>query len=478
MPKNTENFKVELKGFLEARGFDGLTFMDARGNSVSPEESDQIQFHYHNGNYDYGTVTITVLNNVVTVLFNQSVVNNSKSKVDPEFTNFLIDLKSYALRNGQMTFKTDNMDKLSDIMKTRDSEKKQEQLDEGYYGTRYTSYSDSTPATIKMIIKHSRALDETDQRFRHIEKIFLENEAGERLLLRTNKPSIGRAFARHLAEGGEYNDDRWKHINELAEDATKLGAFVRATKSGQFNESVQMVVEEATIKYHQLRENIRRIQNTRGYNQYFENWQPSLMEQDTTPDLSKLFTTSRLDPRIENALPVLNRMNIRVSEVAETTEFEAWADNIIDESIQPYTRVQSDELVELLGPNSEELPLGPDAINAIGELSDLIDDEELYDHLRRVAAADPDNDARPVIMSWIEEHSDQQEYADILDQLSSDDEEEPEEEPEMPEEEPEEEPEMPQEPAMPNPTQSASPPLAERREDDFISRLRRLSGMK
>ena len=327
-------------------------------------------------------------------------------------------LKDWSLRNGQMGFSIQNLDRLGVDMRKRKIQKNEENILEGYYGTRHTSYSDNTP-TIKMIIKHSKALDEGDQRYRNIEKIFLENELGERVLVPSKKPSVGRAFARHLAEGGQYNDERWNHIREISEDIGKLGGFVRATRSGQFNESVVSVVNEAANHYQSLRETIKRISGSRGYNHYFESWQPTLMETEVEQDYAGMFSASRLDPRIESAIPVLKKLNISVGELSEASEFESWANSIV-EGRSPEMDKNIDDLVKLLQGDGE-LPVGADAMSIKGQLEDIIVDYDhrdlLFSELEDVARADPDNDAKPVITSWLQKHCDEEFYGDVLDKL-------------------------------------------------------------
>jgi hypothetical protein len=300
---------------------------------------------------------------------------------------------------------------------------------EGYYGTKNTSYSDNVPTTIKMIIKHNRPIGEGDQRFRHIARIFLESETGARWPVPTVKPSVARVFARHLAEGGDYNDERWNHITQISEDVDSLSGFVRATKNKQFNESATRVVGEVTEQWSNLKKTIKQLSGTRGYHNYFESWTPQLMESDC--DASSLmghFTNSSIDPRIERALPVLARMNISVTEISEAEDFKNWADSILDEALakqdsvvsetdQPDLRGQRDKLLSLLGGESEPMPVGPDAINAIGLLSDVIEDPVLNRRLARIASVNPDQDARDTVIAWMREQSNNTVYDEVIDEI-------------------------------------------------------------
>lgn len=293
----------------------------------------------------------------------------------------------------------------------------QTKLDEGYYGNKKMSYSDDTP-TVKMVIKHNKQIEETDQRFRHIEKIFLETSDGERFSVPTNKPSRARMFARHIAEGGEYKDERWSHITEICEDLDKLGGFVRAThnKREQFNESAQRMISEAVEQYQQLRETVKRLSGTKGYNKYFESYEPKVILEDDS-DLSEAFMHSSIDTRIESALPVLSKFGIKMGKINESDMFSEWADSLVSEALDPDSPRQVEALVELL---SDMIPVGPNAEVAIGELNDVIEDDELYNRLRRAAKADPDSDARPQIIAWMQEQDDEK-YRQALDKIEADD---------------------------------------------------------
>jgi hypothetical protein len=204
------------------------------------------------------------------------------------------------------------------------------QLAEGYYATgKKSSYSDAIPQ-VKIILQHSRQLEEGERRYRAIDRIFVENANGERFLLDTKKPGLARVYARHIAEGGTPYDEQGKHIHSLVEEYTKMAGFVRATRNSQFNESTQSLVNEGVNHYNNLREQLHKMSGHRGYNAYFESWSPTLTEDEDTTDLSEMFASNELDPRIESVMPILRKLNKTISEMSETTELESWADSIIE----------------------------------------------------------------------------------------------------------------------------------------------------
>ena len=163
--------------------------------------------------------------------------------------------------------------------------KKEDHLNEGYYALgKQRSYNDSIP-TVKLLIQHTRQLEEGEQRFRNIAKIFVENAGGERFLLPTNRPGLARVFARHIAEGGTPYDDKGRHITSLVEEYTQMAGFVRAARNGQFNESALRLVNEGLLHYNNLRMTLQGMTSHRGYNTYFESYTPVLNE-ETDDDVS------------------------------------------------------------------------------------------------------------------------------------------------------------------------------------------------
>lgn len=420
MPTSNSSLNSNLYDLLVSQGYT-VTSIDSSGKSVPvPEEADIFQFHFHKDDVDYGTVTVSVDGkNQLIVYANDKVANSPSSDENKEdsWVQFLKKLKKFATRR-QLSFKVTNMNKLENDMKVREYNKR---LDESYWGNRNTSWNDSCPKTIKIMIKHSKPIEEGDARYRHISKIFLETDQGERILVPSTKPGIARVFARHIAEGGEYNDQRWSHIKQLSEEVNTLGQFIRATASQQFNESVDAVITEAKEVYKKLRENLRSMRGSRGYNNYFENWVTQPVEENDTQYLSEIFTQSKIDPRIQQALPLLAKINVFRPEMNETQEFESWANDIIStvtEDLIPQTPVQQEKLINLLNTNDKVLAVGPDGINAIAALEDIIENSELNERLKNASYQDSDRDARPIIIGWMEEQPGK-EFANILAVINS-----------------------------------------------------------
>jgi len=339
MPTNTESLNRELFRLLSKYKPKPL---DAEGKSTPiPDEADIFKFEFTKDGEDYGTVYVTLdEDRVLTVYFGDDVADSPDEKTpkldyDDTWTGLLHQLSAWRMTKGLKGFDTQNKDRVGDDMARRNHMRNKDKIAEGYYATgKKSSYSDAVPS-VKIVIEHSRVIEEGEQRYRNINRIFLENQAGERYLLDTKKPGIARVYARHIAEGGKVNDDRWSHIGSLCEEYQKMAGFVRATRNGQFNESAQSLVNEGIAHYASLRESLSRMTGKRGYNAYFESWTPSLMEDGTEENnLNELFVQETLDPRIESVMPILNRIHKKVAESVidkELNKLAEWADSLVEE---------------------------------------------------------------------------------------------------------------------------------------------------
>ena len=354
MPKNTESLNRSLFDLLHSKGFDP-TMLDTSGKEIpTPEEADVFQFNFVKDGEDYGKVTISVdgLHKLV-IYFSDDIASSEKEEGhggDESWYKVLNQLKRFS-QKYQLSFELRNVDHLKHDMAKREYMKKQERISEGYYPMgKKASYSDAVPS-VKIILQHTRQIEEGEQRYRNIAKIFLENQEGERFLAPTVKPGVARVYGRLIAEGDKPHGERWNHVTSLVEEYQKMGAFVRATRNGQFNESAQRLVNEGINHYQGLRETLGRMTGHRGYNSYFESWTPSLMEDETEEtNLNELFVQETLDPRIESVMPILNKLQKKVAEMKEVNELSEWADSLSEapdlaEGLDIEKRARLDDLI-------------------------------------------------------------------------------------------------------------------------------------
>ena len=313
--------------------------MNAQNQRVkASQEADVIQFEFTKDGESYGTAWVTVDDAQNIIVYYDSEQQDSPSTTTPgveyddSWTGFLKHLKNWAQRR-QMSFELANKDRLGDDMRQREYYKMKERLGESYHPMgKKASYNDAVP-NVKIVLQHNRSLEEGEARFRNVARIYLENVDGERFLAPTTRPGIARVYARHIAEGGLPNDDKWNHIKSICEDYNKMAGFVRATRNGQFNESAQQLVQEGVNHYNNLRETLHKLTTHKGYHNYFESYTPPLMEGEGE-DLSEMFMSSSMDPRIEAAMPILSRLQKPINEMSEVDSLAEWADNIISEKLE------------------------------------------------------------------------------------------------------------------------------------------------
>lgn len=351
MTVRKEKINRELYGFLKSHGYKPQGFLSSGASSGIPEKADFFQFDFTYDGKTYGTVSVSIDGTGKMTVYSGDDVESSpkaSSHDSISFTALRRYLSKFRYAKGLKSFQLADTDDLEPDMKKREHDTSNS-LNEGYYPiNKKTSYSDNVPST-KIILQHNRVMEEGEQRFRSIEKIFVENAQGERFLLPTNKPGIARVYARHISEGGTPYDERGQHITSLCEEYQKMAGFVRATKNKQFNESAQSLINEGLNHYNSLRETLYKMSGKRGYTEYFNNYKPALVENEETEDLTEMFQESTLDPRIANVMNVLSKLKKKApiaKPIKQVNELEDWVNEVIEG--------RSDEMDDEYNPETDD----------------------------------------------------------------------------------------------------------------------------
>ena len=408
----------QLFDLLVSRDFDP-ELLDVKGMpATDPTEADIFNFDFRaESGKDYGTVVVLLGNdNNLEVYFGDNVGRTMEGNDKQEWFAFLEQLKHFAVKNF-MEFSPKNINRLRYSMQGQAAIK--EGLFESWTGTRTQSWN-GKQTEARLMIKHKKSLGETDARFRYVESLFVETAEGERYKLPFTKLSGGRAMVEHVRNGGKPYDIRGQHIVQIVEELNILSRFRRANQGRLLEGDTAQLVEDTNAYYETAQKTLKSLSTNRGYTAYFESWNPAEVteEEVVIEGLKHLFVTQSIDTRIEQALPLLARIQQQGKAMKEANIFEAWAERLIEGTWQlPDTPEKQQDLLELM---SKEQPVGADATNITEQLYGLLGDDHLFDQLEELAERDANADARQVIFDRMQELSSHPDVLKVIEQLNID----------------------------------------------------------
>ena len=381
-----ENISVQLNDLLASQDFQA-ELLDKQGKPTDAENASIFTFDYTSSSgKNYGTMVVILdADNEMQVFYGDNLGRSMESRDKNEFFDFVQHLHKFA-NMRRWTFSPKNINQVKYTMQGLAAIK--EGLFEGYYGTRKISYS-GNPTEARLVINHNKTLGENDARFRYVESLFIETADHERFRLTFKNLAGGRAMLEHVRQGGKPYDVRGTHIAECVAEINTLARFNRASQTRVLEGVTAEIAGKAQHYYKSLKENLKRLASSRGYQAYFESWHPaeSTLQEELVDSIKTMFIEQTLDSRIENALPLLARIQQQGNAMKEADIFESWINSMSEGTWNlPETPEQQNKLDELL---SKELVVGPDATNATEQLYDLIGDDTLFDRLEELAARDP-----------------------------------------------------------------------------------------
>ena len=402
MAQNTPG--QQLSDLLVTRGF-SPEMLDSSGKAApTAQDAEIFSFDFiSSGGTNYGTVVVMLGDDKQLEVFSGDNVGRGMDSEDKtEWYEFQHQLKNFATKNF-MTFGSQNINRLKYSMQGQAALK--EGLFESWNGTKNVSWNGG-PDSVRLMIRHKRPMGVTESRFRQVESLFVETADGERYKLPFTKLSGGRAMVEHVRQGGKPYDMRGTHIATIVEELNVLSRFRRAAHGKIFEGDTANLVTETNEYYSTLNKTLKGLASGRGYSGYFESWNPAdITEQDVIiENIKTLFVQETIDSRIEQALPILARIQQQGNAMKEANIFEAWADRLVEGIwATPDTPEAQQELIALL---SAELPVGADATNATEQLKSLFGDDVLFDQLQELAAADANADGRELIIARMKELAD------------------------------------------------------------------------
>jgi hypothetical protein len=391
----------KLFDLLVSRDFDP-EMLDALGKpAADPAEAEIFSFDFRaESGKDYGTVVIMLGDdNNLDVYCSDNVGKTMEDSDKDDWFQFLEQLKHFSVKNF-LSFSTKNLNRLRYSMQGQAAIK--EGLFESWQGKKDISWNAGANES-RLMIKHKRSLGEGEARFRYVENLFIETAEGERYKLPFRNLTAGKAMLEHVRNGGRPYDLRGQHIAEMVNELTVLSRFKRANAGKLLEGDTAALVEQVTQYFENLKHNLKSLSTRTGYSTYFESWAPAEpTEQEVVIEgLKHLFVTQSIDQRVEEALPLIARIQQQENAMKEAAIFESWADQLMEGTWQtPDTPEKQSKLIELL---SQDLPVGADATNATEQLYDLLGDDELFDQLQELANRDANADARQVILNRMQQ---------------------------------------------------------------------------
>jgi hypothetical protein len=325
--KNSEDLFNKIRS-----QFSNIRLGDENGAATAdPSSAVFFEFEFQEDSDNFGSVSVSLADGEnMKVYYNRELVNKIDEDSRDEWYAFLKELKDFAVEH-QLRFDVRDITKnnltkqdyenLADTNKTVNTDEMSEELaritklagvNEGLTGTAKRSYENLDKT--KLIIRHKGKVDETvpGARSRQIQSLYIENEDGERFKYPLTHLAGARAMMRHVANGGRPHDEFGQHIVSTSEDIAKLNSFSRyVTNKDQLNDNAGDIIEQTKLKLENLRGYMKNLSNQSHYenaSKDFKTSEEQILDDETVNKLREKFTMKNLDNRVEDALPLINRI--------------------------------------------------------------------------------------------------------------------------------------------------------------------------
>jgi hypothetical protein len=354
-PKNSQDLFNKIRS-----QFANIRLGDENGAATAnPQGAVFFEFEFAEDADTFGSVSISLADGEnMKVYYNRDLVNKIDEDSRDEWYAFLKELKDFAVEH-QLGFDVRDITKnnltkqdyenLADTNKTVNTDGMSEELaritklagiSEGLTGTSKSSFENLDKT--KLIIRHKGKVDETvpGARSRQIQSLYIENEDGERFKYPLTHLAGARAMQRHVANGGRPHDEFGQHIIQTSEDIAKLNSFSRyVTNKDQLNDNAGDIIEQTKMKLENLRGYMRNLSKQSHYeaaSKDFKTSEEQILDDETVNKLREKFTMKNLDNRVEDALPIINKImsELEATKQEPVNELDP-GDEPIDAPIQP-----------------------------------------------------------------------------------------------------------------------------------------------
>jgi len=331
-PKNSQDLFNKIRS-----QFTNIRLGDENGAATAdPNDAVFFEFEFQEDSDTFGSVSVSIADgDTMKVFYNRNLVDKIDEDSKGEWYAFLKELKDFAVEH-QLRFDVRDITKnnltkqdyenLADTNKTVNTDGMSEELNritklagvekapvaEGLTGTSKSSFENLNKT--KLIIRHKGKVDETvpGARSRQIQSLYIENEEGERFKYPMTHLAGARAMQRHVSNGGRPHDEFGQHIVSTSEDIAKLNSFSRyVTNKDQLNDNAGDIIEQTKLKLENLRgymKNIAKQSHYEAASKDFKTADEQILDDETVAKLREKFTLTNLDNRVEDALPLINRI--------------------------------------------------------------------------------------------------------------------------------------------------------------------------
>ena len=331
-PKNSQDLFNKIRS-----KFSNIRLGDENGGATAdPASAVFFEFEFQEDADTYGSVSVSLADGEnMKVYYNRDLVSKIDEDSRDEWYAFLKELKDFAVEH-QLRFDVRDITKnnltkqdyenLADTNKTVNTDEMSEELSritklagvekapvaEGLTGTSKSSFENLEKT--RLIIRHKGKVDETvpGARSRQIQSLYIENDDGERFKYPLTHLAGARAMQRHVSNGGRPHDEFGQHIVSTSEDIAKLNSFSRyVTNKDQLNDNAGDIIDQTKMKLENLRGYMRNISKQSHYeaaSKDFKTADEQILDDETVNKLREKFTMKNLDNRVEDALPLINRI--------------------------------------------------------------------------------------------------------------------------------------------------------------------------
>ena len=360
-PKNSEDLFNKIRS-----QFTNIRLGDESGAATAdPSSAVFFEFEFREDADTFGSVSVSIAEDgTMKVFYNRNLVDKIDEDSKDEWYAFLKELKDFAVEH-QLSFDVRDITKsnltkqdyknIADTNQTVNNDEMSEELKiitklagvdkapvaEGLSGTSKSSFENLEKT--RLIIRHKGKVDETvpGARSRQIQSLYIENEEGERFKYPMTHLAGARAMQRHVSNGGRPHDEFGQHIVATSEDIAKLNSFSRyVTNKDQLNDNAGDIIEQTKMKLENLRGYMRNIAKQSHYESASKDFKTSdeqVLDDETVNKMREKFTMKNLDSRVEDALPLINRIMSELEapkEEAQVNELDP-GDEPIDAPVQP-----------------------------------------------------------------------------------------------------------------------------------------------